>query len=100
VEINSEGVDPVVISVEGEVDLATSPRLAQALDSALGADATTTIRVDLSKVEFMDSAGLRVLVAARRRAEEAGVGLVLHEPHDRVRRIIEITGLTGVFGLA
>jgi anti-sigma B factor antagonist len=99
VEINSAGLDPVVVAVDGEVDLATSPRLAAALDEALTTAGATGVRVDLSQVEFMDSAGLRVLVAARGRAQDSGLVLTLHEPHDRVRRIIEITGLTEVFGL-
>lgn len=99
-EINSVGLDPVIVLVEGEVDLATSPRLEQALDEALSAAGATGVCVDLSKVEFMDSAGLRVLVAARRRADDSGLSMTLREPHDRVRRIIEITGLAEVFGLA
>ncbi|SDC30145.1 STAS domain-containing protein [Actinokineospora iranica] len=99
-EITSVGVDPVVVSVTGEVDLATAPDLERALETALSQPEATGVRVDLSGVEFMDSAGLRVLVAARRNAETAGQSLVLHAPHDRVRRIIEITGLAEVFGLA
>ncbi|PPK67512.1 STAS domain-containing protein [Actinokineospora auranticolor] len=98
-EINSSGTDPVVVEVTGEVDLATAPQLEQALDDAL-AQPGGGVRVDLSGVEFMDSAGLRVLVAALRKAEESGRSLVLDSPHERVRRIIEITGLAEVFGLA
>ncbi len=98
-EINSEGTAPAVVSVTGEVDLATAPQLEQALGAALAEPGVTGVRVDLSGVEFMDSAGLRVLVAALRKAEDAGVGLELHAPHERVRRIIEITGLSEVFGL-
>ncbi|MDQ3403307.1 MAG: STAS domain-containing protein [Actinomycetota bacterium] len=99
-EINSEGTDSVVISVVGEVDLATAPRLERSLDEALGRSGVTEVKVDLSQVEFMDSAGLRVLVAALRKAKDNGQSLILHRPHDRVRRIIEITGLSDVFGLA
>ncbi|WP_018684582.1 STAS domain-containing protein [Actinokineospora enzanensis] len=99
-EITSEGTDPVVVSVTGEVDLATAPQLEQALDAALAEPGATGVRVDLSAVEFMDSAGLRVLVAALRKAEESDRTLVLDAPHERVRRIIEITGLAEVFGLA
>ncbi|MGQ0841082.1 STAS domain-containing protein [Actinokineospora sp.] len=99
-EINSEGTDPVVMSIAGEVDLATAPRLEQALGEALATPGATGVTLDLSRVEFMDSAGLRVLVAALRQAEDTGRTLTLYEPHDRVRRIIEITGLSEVFGLA
>ena len=97
-ETKTEGTDPIVITVSGEVDLATAADLERAIASALGGSATV-IEVDLSGVEFMDSAGLRVLVAARKQADDAGRELRLRSPHERVRRIIEITGLSAVFGI-
>lgn len=99
-ETKSEGTDPIVVSVSGEVDLATAPELERALGEALARPEVTGVEVDLAGVEFMDSAGLRVLVAARKQAEDSGRTLRLRAPHDRVRRIIEITGLSEVFGLA
>ncbi|OLR94695.1 hypothetical protein BJP25_10270 [Actinokineospora bangkokensis] len=89
-----------MVAVTGEVDLATAPQLEQELADALATPGATGVRVDLSGVEFMDSAGLRVLVAALKSAEDAGLTLTLAAPHERVRRIIEITGLSEVFGLA
>jgi anti-sigma B factor antagonist len=99
VEISSEGTDPVVISVTGEVDLATAPELERSLGDALTRPGATGVSVDLSKVAFMDSAGLRVLVTALRAAEDGQRTLTLHEPHQQVRRIIEIAGLGEIFGL-
>ncbi|WP_197523355.1 STAS domain-containing protein [Actinokineospora pegani] len=99
-EINTEGVDPVVVAVTGEVDLATAPQLEAKLADAVRVPGATGVRVNLAGVEFMDSAGLRVLVAARAAAEQKGLVLTLAAPHDRVRRIIQITGLSEVFGLA
>jgi anti-sigma B factor antagonist len=99
VEIKSEGTDPVVLAVQGEVDLATAPQLERELTTALATPGATGVRVDLSGVEFMDSAGLRVLVAALRTAEDGGRTLTLSSPHERVRRIIQITGLSEVFVL-
>ncbi|GGS38580.1 MULTISPECIES: STAS domain-containing protein [Actinokineospora] len=98
-ETKTEGADPIVISVSGEVDLATAADLERTLSETMAGSSAATIEVDLSQVEFMDSAGLRVLVAARKQAEDAGRTLRLRAPHERVRRIIEITGLAPVFGL-
>ena len=98
-ETRTEGADPIVITVSGEVDLATAADLERALSEAMTGTEATTIEVDLAGVEFMDSAGLRVLVAARKQAEDAGRTLRLRSPHERVRRIIEITGLAAVFGI-
>lgn len=98
-ETRTEGADPIVITVSGEVDLATAADLERALSEAMTGTDAATIDVDLAGVEFMDSAGLRVLVAARKQAEDAGRTLRLRSPHERVRRIIEITGLAAVFGI-
>jgi anti-sigma B factor antagonist len=97
VQINSEGTDPVVVSVVGEVDLATAEQLEQALGEALAAAGAGGVRADLSGVDFMDSAGLRVLIAARRRAEESDRPFALSQASDQVSRLLEITGLTEAF---
>jgi anti-sigma B factor antagonist len=100
VRINSEGNDPVVVSIAGEVDLATAPDLATALEQALATTGTAGVRVDCSEVEFMDSAGLRVLIAARGAAGERDRPFELRDPSEQVRRLMEIAGLNGVFGLS
>ena len=55
--------DATVISVAGEIDVATCERLRDAIEPHLGPQ--QTIILDLSGVEFMDSASLKVLVHAR-----------------------------------
>ena len=53
----------VVLTVSGEVDMLSSPQLAEAIQTALAAKPTALI-VDLSKVDFLASAGMTVLVTA------------------------------------
>jgi anti-sigma B factor antagonist len=86
-----------VLSVTGEVDLATSPELQNALDTAL--EGSTEVVIDLSQVTFLDSTGLGVLVRAHRRAGEQGARLRLVVTESTVRRVIDVTGLAGVFSL-
>ena len=50
--------------------------------------------IDLSKVTFMDSSGLRVLLTTHRRAEEAGRSFALVKGGDTVNRLLEVTGLS------
>ncbi|MEV6626418.1 STAS domain-containing protein [Amycolatopsis sp. NPDC051114] len=57
----------LVLVVEGDVDLRTAPAVRQALESALGRRPWRLV-VDLSRVQFLDSAGLEVLLAAHRQA--------------------------------
>jgi anti-sigma B factor antagonist len=88
-----------VLSVSGEVDVATVPRLREQLHG-LVAQGRTKIVVDLERVDFLDSTGLGVLVGAlkRVRADEGGV-LHLVCTQARIRKVFEVTGLTKVFEL-
>jgi anti-sigma B factor antagonist len=81
-----------VVTVEGQVDLATAPQLAQALAQAQ--DGTVTqIVIDLTAVDFLDSVGVRVLVEAAREADQAGVSLIVQGAAGWVARVLEITGV-------
>jgi anti-sigma B factor antagonist len=71
-----------VLTVSGEIDLASGPRLRTALDEALddahgdpGAPAVTRVVLDLTAVTFLGSVGLAVLVDAHERAAQRGVAL-------------------------
>ena len=82
----------VVISVSGELDLATSPVLDAALIRA-GAAAAERVILDLRNVSFMDSTGLSVLVKAQRRATESHQLLAVMTGHDQVLRLLTLTGV-------
>lgn len=87
----------VVMSVQGEIDLYTVPRLQRALASALAPGDPVRLVVDLSGVDFCDSTGVNVLLAAHRQAREAGGDLELAAPRPAVRKILQVTGLEAVF---
>jgi anti-sigma B factor antagonist len=76
----------VVLTVRGEVDMATAPRLRAAFERAAGA---AEVRVDMRAVEFMDSTGLSALVAAH----QALARLVIVCPPGPGRRALEVSGL-------
>lgn len=89
--------DRTVLSVRGEIDLYTAPRLHGELVSALTCGAAQRLVVDMSGVEFCDSTGMNVLLAAHRRAREQGGDLELAGPRRTVRKILQVTGLESVF---
>jgi anti-sigma B factor antagonist len=89
--------DRIVVSVRGEVDLYTVPRLQRELAGALAAGQPVRLVVDLSGVEFCDSTGVNALLAAHRQAREAGGDLELAGPRPAVRKILQVTGLESVF---
>ncbi len=87
-----------VLTAEGEIDIATAPRLREQLIGMVN-DGANQIVVDLSGVDFIDSTGLGVLIGAlkRVRTNDGDLALVCSEP--RVLKIFEITGLLNVFAV-
>ncbi|MBV9422716.1 MAG: STAS domain-containing protein [Solirubrobacterales bacterium] len=81
-----------VISVSGELDLASSPALEEELDR-VAASGTGLVIVDLRELEFMDSTGLSVLVKAHQRAEEQGKRFGLVNGSQQVQRLLTLTGV-------
>ena len=84
-----------VISVSGEVDLATSPELDSAIIAAVDSGASA-LAIDLSDVTFMDSSGLGVIVRGLKRCREADIELDLVITNERVLKVFGITGLDQV----
>lgn len=85
-----------VLFVSGDVDLAGSAVLEPALQGAVEAGAPLV--VDLTEVEFIDSAGLRALAAAEQRAI-AHRGRLLIVPSPEAARVFELSGLDAAFEL-
>jgi len=81
--------------VEGEVDLAEREEFGRQL-SRLLAETHSPGFVDLSGVTFMDSSGISEIVEAQRRADHDGVELVLLAPSPPVRRVLDVTGVSGL----
>jgi anti-sigma B factor antagonist len=81
---------PVVTAPE-ELDITNAPHLESALAEA-AAKGHGSFAVDMSRTRFCDSAGLRVLLAAHKRARADGGGLVLAIAGQAVLRLFEITG--------
>ena len=82
-----------LLTVAGEIDLYTAPKLREALGD-VGPD---DIAVDLRGVRFMDSMGLGVLIGARRRTVEGGGRFALVCTEGPVLRVLDVSGLTTVF---
>lgn len=83
------------ISVRGELDLSTAPELEGPLEQALDSGDGSSVLIDLSSCEFIDSTGIALIVRAWQRldGEEGSRALVICSHNDQVRRVLEITGL-------
>lgn len=84
------------VTLEGEVDVYTAPRLKEELTSLIAGGCHFLI-VDMEKVAFIDSSGLGVLVSALRRAREKDGAIRIVCTREGVLKIFRITGLDKVF---
>jgi anti-sigma B factor antagonist len=89
----SDGDGRVVVTIRGELDLATAPELETALLERL--DAGQEVVLDLRELQFMDSSGLRVLVTAHARAGDGGPRFAIVRPlaGGEVAKILDIAGI-------
>jgi anti-sigma B factor antagonist len=92
--------DSVVLCVSGVLDLLTVDRFRDVLmGECVRPDRPRKVFVDLSEVDFMGSAALRVLVAATKAGQDHGISLALSSPNRIVSRLLEVAGLSQFFGL-
>jgi anti-sigma B factor antagonist len=98
VETGKRG-DASVLTLQGEIDVYTAPRLRQAIiDLVEGGE--RNIVVDMEKVDFLDSTGLGVLVGGLKRVKTREGNLSLVASQEKILKIFEITGLDKVFPIA
>ena len=90
VNIVRDGTASATVRLAGEIDI-TSVEAARRAVMELAAG-TRRIVLDLSRVTFCDMAGVRFLLAARKRADEAGTDLIVRYPHRPVSRVLDLTG--------
>jgi anti-anti-sigma factor len=86
--------DRTLIALSGELDAATASYLYDGLAKLEVEDAHNVV-LDLAKLTFMDSTGLSVVVTEHTRLKRSGGKLTIFSPSSSIRRLFEITGLTG-----
>jgi anti-sigma B factor antagonist len=97
-----EIVGPGRVAVSGQVDRDAAPVLRWTLDAALRVAVDRPARelvVDLAAVDFLDAAGIGVLVGTANRAHQAGGRVVLRAPSRVASRVLRVVGLDRTFPL-
>lgn len=84
-----------VIEVAGRIDSNNASQFGDALNGVIAQNQNQLV-LDLAGVDYMSSAGLREIVAAAKKLQGKGE-LRLAQPSDRVREVLEMTGLDSVF---
>lgn len=90
--------DEIVVTVAGEIDIATAPELWERLEEEI-LTGPQRIVLDLADAGFIDSTGLTVLIRAHKRLGAAGANLVLRSPTAPVARVLAVSGLDQVIDM-
>lgn len=81
------------LALEGRLDTMTAPELEAELNKSL--DGTDSLTLDFSKLEYISSAGLRVLLSAHKAMTPKG-GMKLTNVNDVVQEVFEVTGFSDI----
>lgn len=80
-------------ALEGRLDTITAPQLEEAVKASIGD--TTELVFDFSKLTYISSAGLRVLLSAQKSMNSRG-SMVVCNVSDEIREIFDVTGFTDI----
>ncbi len=86
----------LTISLEGRLDTTTSPQLEEELKQSL--DGITALVFDLAKLEYISSAGLRVLLSAQKVMNKQGE-MKVTGANDELKEIFEVTGFVDILNI-
>lgn len=84
------------ISLEGRLDTVTSPQLEAELKQSIGN--SKKLVLDFEKLEYLSSAGLRVLLSAQKVMNKQGE-MVIHHVNETVMEIFEVTGFIDILNV-
>lgn len=84
--------DRVILALHGELDLLAAPLLQAQIEQA-GVEARGILVLDLQELQFVDSAGLRVILAAHESARQRDQEFALTKGSDQVQRLLSIAGV-------
>lgn len=85
-----------VVKVQGRLDASTSAKLEEALNEFSSQDKVRVL-VDCQELEYISSAGLRVLLAAAKDFQKRNGKIFLSSLNANVKQVFEISGFTSIF---
>lgn len=83
----------LTVALEGRLDTTTAPQLEEVVRTAL--DGVTDLEFDFAQLEYVSSAGLRVLLAAQKTMNKQG-SMVIHNANSDLMDIFEVTGFSDI----
>lgn len=86
----------LTLALEGRLDTGTAPQLEAELKSSL--DGVTTLVLDFAGLEYISSAGLRVLLGAQKIMAKQG-GMVIRNVNEVISEVFEVTGFVDILNI-
>lgn len=93
---NNKNGSTLSLALEGRLDTTTAPELDEVLKGSL--DGVTELTMDLEKLEYLSSAGLRVLLSAQKTMNKQG-SMVVKNVNETIMEIFEITGFSDILNI-
>ena len=94
--IKNQNGGSLTIALEGRLDTTTAPELEQEIKSSLGG--VTELIMDFAKLDYISSAGLRVLLSAQKKMTRQGSMKVIHA-NEMVMEVFEVTGFADILNI-
>lgn len=82
--------ETLILRLNGRLDTNTAPQLQEALDGTL--EGVKELQIDMEKLEYVTSAGLRVLLAAMKKMKAGGGSMTVYHVNDAIMEVFSITG--------
>ena len=95
--IKTKEGNKLTLTLEGRLDTTTAPQLDAELKASM--DDVTELNLNFQKLEYLSSAGLRVLLAAQKVMNKQGK-MVIHHVNDTIREVFEVTGFIDILTIA
>lgn len=84
----------LTIQIEGRLDTTTAPQLEAELSQSI--DGMQKVYLDFSKLEYISSAGLRVLLSTQKKMKKQHGELIIRNANDTIKEVFEITGFVDI----
>lgn len=91
-DIVSKG-DSVVVKLDGELDEHTAPKVRDALDKRIAEGGFRNFIFDFSRLNFMDSTGIGILLGRYKILKRSGAGIYISSPNRQVDKILSLAGI-------
>ena len=81
------------IKIRGDIDHHSAKGIRDRIDNEIFSKRPSTVVLDLSAVEFMDSSGLGLIMGRYANSKEIGASFLIYKPCKRVKKILELAGV-------